>query len=62
MRTADKPNVIFYVIDGGGADHMSVYGYNRRTTPNLERLVAKGSVFERAYSNSTWSKPSRPRS
>ncbi len=53
-----RPNVIFYVIDGGGADLMSVYGYNRRTTPFLERLAAEGVVFERAYSNSTWTQPS----
>jgi len=52
------PNVIFYVIDGGAADCMSAYGYNRRTTPNLERLAAEGAVFEWAYSNSTWTKPS----
>ena len=50
-RTTDKPNVVFYIIDSGGADYMSVYGYNRRTTPNLERLAAEGAVFERAYSN-----------
>ena len=57
-KQAEKPNIIFYVIDGGGADYMSLYGYHRRTTPNLERLAAEGAVFERAYSNSTWSKPS----
>ena len=55
---AARPNVIFYVIDGGGADYMSLYGYNRRTTPNMERLAAEGAVFERAYSNSSWTKPS----
>ncbi len=59
-RATDKPNVIFYIIDGGGADYMSVYGYNRRTTPNLERLAAEGAIFEHAYSNSTWTKPSTP--
>ena len=53
-----KPNVVFYVIDGAGADLMSVYGYNRRTTPFLERLAAEGVVFEHAYSNSTWTQPS----
>jgi arylsulfatase A-like enzyme len=51
-----SPNVIFYVIDGAGADWMSLYGYNRRTTPNLERLAAEGAVFENAYSNATWTK------
>ncbi|MGH7475317.1 MAG: sulfatase-like hydrolase/transferase [Longimicrobiales bacterium] len=52
------PNVILYVIDGAGADLMSLYGYNRPTTPNLERLSAEGVVFERAHSNSAWTKPS----
>ncbi len=56
--TTDRPNVIFYVIDGGAADYMSVYGHNRRTTPNLERLAQEGAVFEWAYSNSSWTKPS----
>jgi arylsulfatase A-like enzyme len=52
------PNVVFYVIDGGGADLMSLYGYNRRTTPFLDRLAAEGVVFERAFSNATWTQPS----
>ena len=59
-RKTEKPNVVFYIIDGAGADYMSVYGYNRRTTPNFERLAAEGAVFERAYSNSSWTKVSRP--
>ena len=56
--TSPRPNVIFYVIDGGAADFMSVYGYNRRTTPNIERLAAEGALFERVYSNSSWTLPS----
>jgi len=57
-RVTAKPNVIFYVIDGAGAEYLSVYGYHRRTTPNLERLAAEGAVFEWAYSNSSWTRPS----
>ena len=55
---AERPNVIFYVIDGGGADFMSVYGFERPTTPFLEELAAEGAIFERAFSNSTWTQPS----
>ena len=40
------PNVIFYVFDGGAADYMSVYGYNRRTTPTLERFPSLPNVRE----------------
>jgi len=58
MRASDRPNVIFYIIDGGGADQMSLYGYNRRTTPNLDKLAAEGAVFEHAYSSSLWTGPS----
>lgn len=53
-----RPNVVFYVIDGAGADLMSLYDYNRRTTPFLERLAREGVVFERAFSNATWTQPS----
>jgi len=58
VRTTDKPNVIFYVIDGGSADYMSVYDFNRRTTPNLEKLAAEGALFEDAYANASWTRPS----
>ena len=54
------PNIILYVIDGAGADWMSLYGYDRETTPNLEALASEGVVFERAYSNATWTKLSNP--
>jgi arylsulfatase A-like enzyme len=57
-RRTDAPNVIFYIIDGGGSDQMSLYGYNRRTTPNLERLAREGAVFEHAYSTALWTGPS----
>lgn len=58
-RRQDRaPNVILYVMDAAGAEYSSAYGYHRRTTPVLERLAAEGALFENAYSNSTWSKPS----
>ena len=57
-RISKKPNVIFYIIDSAEAGYMSAYGYNRRTTPNIERLAAEGALFENAYSNSSWTRPS----
>ena len=57
-RNTRKPNVIFYIIDSAGADFMSVYGYNRRTTPYIARLAAEGAVFENAYSNASYTNPS----
>lgn len=60
VPVTDMPNVVLYVIDGGSSDHMSAYGYNRRTTPNLERLAAEGALFENAYSNATHTEASTP--
>jgi arylsulfatase A-like enzyme len=58
ITSHQKPNIILYIIDGAAAEFMSLYGYNRRTTPHIERLAEEGAVFEYAYSNSTWTKPS----
>jgi arylsulfatase A-like enzyme len=52
------PNVLFYVIDGGGADLMSLYGYDRPTTPALEALAKEGVLFTQARTSSAWTKPS----
>lgn len=57
-RTPQPPNVLLYVIDGGGADLMSVYGYGRPTTPLIEALAKEGVLFEAARTNSAWTKPS----
>jgi arylsulfatase A-like enzyme len=50
--------VVFYIIDGGGADLMSLYGYARKTTPALEALAKDGVVFDHAFSNATWTQAS----
>jgi arylsulfatase A-like enzyme len=57
-QALERPNVILYIIDGGAAEFMSLYNYNRRTTPNLARLAAAGALFVNAYSTATWTKPS----
>ena len=43
-------NVIFFFIDTVRADHMSAYGYHRKTTPNLDRLAERSVVFENGFS------------
>ena len=44
------PNVILIVMDTVRADHLSLYGYNRDTTPNLKKLAADAMVYPRALS------------
>lgn len=45
-----KPNIVLFGIDSLRADHMSLHGYHRLTTPHIEKFAQDGTVFERNYS------------
>jgi len=51
------PNVLMIVIDTLRADHLSVYGYGRKTSPAIDRLAAGGVQFMSAYSSSSYTLP-----
>jgi arylsulfatase A-like enzyme len=50
--------VLLIVLDTLRADHLGAYGYPRDTTPNLDRIAAQSTLFERAYSTASWTLPS----
>jgi arylsulfatase A-like enzyme len=52
------PNVLLIVLDTVRAASLSLYGHNRPTTPNLERLARRGIVFSEARSTAPWTLPS----
>lgn len=54
----NAPNVLLIVLDTVRADRLSLYGYNRDTTPNLARLARRGVTFEQARSTAPWTLPS----
>ncbi|HET9321591.1 MAG TPA: sulfatase, partial [Bryobacteraceae bacterium] len=54
----NRPNVVIYMIDTLRADHTSLYGYVRDTTPFLKKLGAEGLVFDDCTVQATWTKPS----
>jgi arylsulfatase len=49
--------VILISIDTLRADHLSCYGYERDTTPEICAFFADGTRFENAYSQSSWTAP-----
>lgn len=58
-RSRQRPNLVLIVVDTLRADHTSVYGYRRDTTPGIARTLARrGVVFERAYAQAPWTLPS----
>ena len=52
------PNVLLIVWDTVRARNVGLYGHNRPTTPNLQRLAARGAWFRHAFSTSSWTLPS----
>ena len=40
-----RPNVLLVVLDTVRADHLSCYGYSRKTTPNLDAFAATGRRY-----------------
>ena len=52
------PNILLIVLDTVRADHLSLYGYGRDTTPHLARLANRGVRFDRARSAAPWTLPS----
>jgi hypothetical protein len=50
-ESALRPHILLITSDGLSASHISVYGYERETTPNLEKLAASSLVAENAFPN-----------
>jgi arylsulfatase A-like enzyme len=59
---ADSPqndiNIVLITIDTLRADHLSCYGYERTTSPNIDAIAEKGIVFRNAIAPSSWTAPS----
>ena len=53
-----RPNILLISIDTLRADHLAAYGYERRTSPQIDRYFADAEVFERAYTPATYTSAS----
>jgi len=60
LRRIDRtaPNVVLFTLDTLRADHLSCYGYERKTSPNIDDLAASGTLMAKAYSQCTATVPS----
>jgi hypothetical protein len=55
---AAAKNLLLIVWDTARAGNLSLQGYGRRTTPNLEQLAGRGAKFDLAFATSSWTLPS----
>ncbi|MBW2232886.1 MAG: sulfatase-like hydrolase/transferase, partial [Deltaproteobacteria bacterium] len=56
LRERDDLNVLFIVIDTLRAERLGAWGYERDTSPLLDRLASQGIRFDRHLSQSSWTK------
>ena len=48
------PNIILISLDTLRADHLSLYGYSRKTSPQLDEFAKSATVFSRAQTTAPW--------
>ena len=58
LPSSKSSNVVLIVLDTASADHLSLNGYSRRTSPTLDGLARRGIRFDRARATSSWTLPS----
>ena len=56
--TAASPNVLLIILDTVRAQSLSLYGYGRPTSPELEELSTRGVTFDLVFAPSSWTLPS----
>ncbi|HEB29553.1 MAG TPA: hypothetical protein ENI15_01590, partial [Spirochaetes bacterium] len=49
-QAGPRPNVLLITLDTTRSDHLSCYGYVRKTTPNIDRLAEDSVLFKNAVS------------
>jgi arylsulfatase A-like enzyme len=54
----NKPNIVLIVMDAARPDHLSCYGYKRKTSPNIDKIADEGVLFKNVISPSGWTVPS----
>ncbi len=55
----DRPNIVFIITDQQRFDTVAALGYEHAITPNLDRLVRRGTTFTRTYVTAPSCAPSR---
>ena len=59
LGAAEKPNIIYLLLDDAGYGDLSCYGQKKFSTPNMDRLAEEGMKFTDHYSGSTVCAPTR---
>lgn len=57
-QAGPRYNIVFILVDALRADHVSCYGYFRKTTPNIDSFSKEGVLFENCITQGWYTLPS----
>jgi arylsulfatase A-like enzyme len=57
-QNSDHPNILVVLFDALSAEHLSLYGYPRHTSPNLDRFAEGATVYHNHHSAGNYTTPS----
>jgi arylsulfatase A-like enzyme len=58
LPASGSPNLLLIVLDTVAAEHLSLHGYARPTSPTLDELGRRGIRFDSVQATSSWTLPS----
>jgi arylsulfatase A-like enzyme len=57
LKRKEYPNILILVLDALSGSRMSLYGCDRNTTPNIDKLAENATVYHRHYSSGNFTSP-----
>jgi arylsulfatase A-like enzyme len=57
VKRSRKANVFIYLVDALRADHLSCYGYEKKTSPFLDKFSKDSILFKKCFANASWTRP-----
>jgi len=56
-RFSSKPNILLITVCSLRQDHLSCYGYQRNTSPNIDNLAKEAILYKNCHTPIPWTKP-----
>lgn len=57
-KPAQTPDIVVIVLDTTRLDRLGIYGYDKDTSPHLDKWAAKARVYDQVRADGPWSLPS----
>jgi len=58
MKDGGKPNILIFLMDTQPVRNMTPYGFEKNTTPNIQKIAEEGVVYENHFVTGSWTVPS----